>query len=135
MSKIPKIYKYGIEITKPWSKEMYEFNELLSQIMIDDIQSLIENLDNEESANTLAGIINPYTYGDGYDLDRMKRDMLDNTETFEKWWLDEIWSELLDKGYLTPIVDELNQDLRIIGFEDKEEIKFLREVYGALNSE
>ena len=135
MSKIPKIYKYGIEITKPWSKEMYEFNELLSQIMIDDIQSLIENLDNEESANTLAGIINPYTYGAGYDLDRMKRDMLDNTETFEKWWLDEIWSELLDKGYLTPIVDELNQDLRIIGFEDKEEIKFLREVYGALNSE
>lgn len=135
MSKIPKIYKYGIEITKPWSKEMYEFNELLSQIMIDDIQSLIENLDNEESANTLAGIINPYTYGEGYDLDRMKRDMLDNTETFEKWWLDEIWSELLDKGYLTPIVDELNQDLRIIGFEDKEEIKFLREVYGALNSE
>jgi len=135
MSKIPKIYKYGIEITKPWSKEMYEFNELLSQIMIDDIQSLIENLDNEESANTLAGIINPYTYGDGYNLDRMKRDMLDNTENFEKWWLDEIWSELLDKGYLTPIVDELNQDLRIIGFEDKEEIKFLREVYGALNSE
>lgn len=135
MSKIPKIYKYGIEITKPWSKEMYEFNDSISEIMIDDIQSLIETLDNEEAAQRLADIINPYTYGQGYDLERMKRDMLNNTETFEKWWLNEIWPQLIDKGFLEPIVDELNQDLRIIGFEDKEEIGFLREVYGALNSE
>ena len=96
---------------------------------------LIETLDNEEAAQRLADIINPYTYGQGYDLERMKRDMLNNTETFEKWWLNEIWPQLIDKGFLEPIVDELNQDLRIIGFEDKEEIGFLREVYGALNSE
>ena len=135
MSKIPKIYKYGIEITKPWSKEMYEFNDSLSEIMIDDIQSLVETLDNEEAAQSLADIINPYTYGYGFDLDHMKRDMLNNIETFEKWWLNEIWPQLIDKGFLEPIIDELNQELRIIGFEDKEEISFLREVYGALNSE
>ena len=31
---IPKIYKHGIEITKPWSKEMYDYNDN-SQISYD----------------------------------------------------------------------------------------------------
>ena len=31
MSKIPKIFKYGIELTKPWSKEMYAHNEAVKE--------------------------------------------------------------------------------------------------------
>ena len=30
MSKIPKIYKHNIEITKPWSREMYKYNQEVS---------------------------------------------------------------------------------------------------------
>jgi len=30
---IPKIYKYGIEITKPWSAEMYDYQLLIHMDM------------------------------------------------------------------------------------------------------
>ena len=133
MSKIPKIYKYGIELTKPWSNEMYEFNESVSQTMISNIKALIESIETEERAQQIADIINPYTYGNGYDLSKMKQDMLNNTEMFENWWLNEIWPQLIDKNIIDPILDKLNQDLRIIGFEDSKEIKILREIYGPLN--
>lgn len=133
MSKIPKIYKYGIELTKPWSNEMYEFNDSVSQTMISNITALIESIETEEQAQQIADIINPYTYGTGYDLSKMKQDMLNNTEMFENWWLNEIWPQLIDKNIIDPILDKLNQDLRIIGFEDSKEIKILREIYGPLN--
>ena len=35
---IPKIYKHGIEIIKPWSKEMYDYNESIKAIMINEIK-------------------------------------------------------------------------------------------------
>lgn len=134
MSKITKIYKYGIELTKPWSSEMYKFNEDLSESMIDQITSVVNDLESEEQAQAIADIINPYTYGKGFNLSKMKQDMLNNIEGFEKWWLNEIWQDLIDKSIVEPILDKLNQDLRIIGFEDAEEIKFLRDIHGPLNA-
>jgi len=126
---IPKIYKYGIEITKPWSTEMYTFNEDLKDVMLNQINFTIQLLETEEKAKELASIINPYGYGAGYDLEDMKADMLKNSEYFENYWLAEIWDELIEEGHVKPIFDDNIESYSIIGFESKEEILKLRETY------
>ena len=123
---IPKIYKHGIEITKPWSKEMYEYNENIKGIMIKEITFSINALQDEETAQKLAKIVNPYGYGQGYDLEAMRADMLNNVEYVETYWLAQIWDELIDAEFVQPIFGEGNEVYHIIGFESAEEIKELR---------
>jgi hypothetical protein len=123
---IPKIYKHGIEITKPWSKEMYEYNENVKEIMIKEITFSINALQDEETAQKLAKIINPYGYGQGYDLKDMQADMLNNVEYVENYWLAQIWDELIDAEFVQPIFGEGNEVFHIIGFESSEEILELR---------
>lgn len=123
---IPKIYKHGIEITKPWSNEMYEYNESVKEIMIKEITFSINALQDEETAQKLAKIINPYGYGEGYDLEAMRADMLNNVEYVETYWLAQIWDELIDAEFVQPIFGENTEVYHIIGFESAEEIKELR---------
>lgn len=123
---IPKIYKHGIEIIKPWSKEMYDYNESIKAIMINEIKFSISALRDEETAQKLAKIVNPYRYGQGYDLENMQSDMLNNTENMENYWLAQIWDELIEADFVQPIFGENNEVYNIIGFESPEEIKQLR---------
>ena len=126
---IPKIYKHGIEIVKPWSKEMYDYNDTIREHMINEVQNVINMISNETDANKLAKIINPYGYGEGHNLESMKADMLKNAENFENYWLAEIWDELIDVDFVMPIFGEGNEVHNIIGFESREEILELREKY------
>ena len=123
---IPKIYKHGIEIVKPWSKEMYDYNDNISDRMINEIQNVINMISDEITANKLAKIINPYGYGEGYNLESMKADMLKNAENFENYWLAEIWDELINADFVMPIFGDGNEVFNIIGFESREEILELR---------
>ena len=126
MSKIPKIYKHGIEITKPWSSEMYDYNDNVREYMIDETKAAINMVSDETVANKLAKIINPYGYGEGYTLESMKADMLKNAENFENFWLAEIWDELIEADFVMPNFGEGNEVFHIIGFESREEILELR---------
>jgi hypothetical protein len=126
---IPKIYKNGIEITKPWSSEMYDYNDTVREYMIKEIQNSINMLSDEVTAQKLAKIINPYGYGEGYNLESMQTDMLKNAENFENYWLAEIWDELIDAEFATPNFGEGNEVYHIIGFESREEILELRKQY------
>jgi hypothetical protein len=126
---IPKIYKHGIEIIKPWSKEMYDYNESIKAIMINEIKFSISALRDEETAQKLAKIVNPYGYGQGYDLENMQSDMLNNTENMENYWLAQIWDELIEADFVQPIFGENNEVYNIIGFESREEILELRKQY------
>ena len=126
---IPKIYKNGIEITKPWLSEMYDYNDTIREYMIKEIQNSINMLSDEVTAQKLAKIINPYGYGEGYNLESMQTDMPKNAENFENYWLAEIWDELIDAEFATPNFGEGNEVYHIIGFESREEILELRKQY------
>jgi len=123
---IPKIYKHGIEITKPWSKEMYDYNDKVREYMIKETKFAINSVQDVTTANKLAKIINPYGYGEGYDLEDMKTDMLKNAEYFENYWLSQIWDELIEADFVLPNFGEGNEVYHIIGFESREEILELR---------
>ena len=121
-------YKYGIEITKPHSKEMYAHNEAISdemksniaevwkwsyakaeELFINDLeedQSGMDFMDHEYDSNdidnqeldTLSRAVTVTGYGSGFTI----RDVQDNferdLENAENWRMHEIYEELCDLG-------------------------------------
>lgn len=123
---IPKIYKYGIEITKPWTREMYAYNENIKSHMIKDIKFAINSIETHEDGKKLGKIIMASGYGYGFTTESIKADLMSNIDYVESWWLAEIWDDLITEGYVRPIFGEDNTIYSLIGFESKEEIKQLR---------
>ena len=140
---IPKIYKYGIEITKPWSSEMYDFNDNLRAYYEDQIIEMINKLETPEQCQEIAKIVNPYGYGAGlmHDVEYMQGDMINNVKLEGNWWIKDVVSELVAKEMIQPMVFEptpempaislyeAGQIMNFIGFESREEILMLRERY------
>lgn len=140
---IPAIYKYGIEITKPWSQEMYDFNDNLRTYYVDQILDLIETCDTPEKCQQLAKVINPYGYGPGLedDVEYMQDDMRGNIQNAENYWIKDVVTELVAKESIQPMICEVTPEMpwtvlydagevmNLIGFETREEILKLRKRY------
>lgn len=140
---IPKIYKYGIEITKPWSAEMYDFNDNLRAYYEDQIIEFINSLETPNECQEIAKIVNPYGYGQGldHDVNYMKQDMINNVKTEGNWWIKDVVTELVAKEKIQPMICEPTPEMswivlydagevmNFIGFESREEILKLRERY------
>jgi hypothetical protein len=140
---IPKIYKYGIEITKPWSSEMYDFNDNLREYYQEQIIEMINNLETPEQCQEIAKIVNPYGYGAGlmHDVEYMQGDMISNVKFEGNWWIKDVISELVAKEMIQPMIFEPTPEMpaislyeagevmNFIGFESREEILMLRERY------
>lgn len=140
---IPAIYKYGIEITKPWSQEMYDFNDNLRTYYVDQILDLIETCDTPEKCQQLAKVINPYGYGPGLedDIEYMQDDMRGNIQNAENYWIKDVVTELVAKESIQPMIFEPTPEMpaislydtgevmNLIGFETREEILKLRKRY------
>jgi hypothetical protein len=143
---IPTIYKFGIEITHPWSKEMYDFNDNIREYYQDQILDLIETLDTPERCQEIAKIVNACGYGTGLDnnIEYMQDDMRGNIQTAENYWVKECVEELIKVGEIEPMVFEATPEMpaislydqgeimNIIGFESRNEILMLRERYTKL---
>ena len=140
---IPAIYKFGIEITKPWSKEMYDFNDNLRAYYEDRIIEFINSLETPDQCQEVAKIVNPYGYGQGldHDVNYMKEDMINNVKTEGNWWIKDVISELVANEKIQPMICEptpempaislydLGEIMNFIGFESREEILELRKKY------
>ena len=116
MPKLKKspIFKYGIEITKPFSKAMYDHNDQCAQEMRANIIKKWEAEIKELGAinmETPWSIIAEYThlvqlqkgvmysgYGDGYTLEMVDKEFRNELETMANWQLHENYSYLCFKG-------------------------------------
>ena len=57
------------KVTKPWSKEMYEWNDKVSELMKAEIKIQIENNKNDwDKLNQLIQLCGGIQYGDGYEV-------------------------------------------------------------------
>lgn len=140
---IPKIYKYGIEIKKPWTAEMYEFNDNLRAYYEEQIIEFINTLETPNQCQEIAKIVNPYGYGQGldHDVEYMKEDMISNVKTEGNWWIKDVVTEMVAKEMIQPMICEPTPEMpaislydagevmNFIGFESREEILKLRERY------
>ena len=121
-------YKYGIEITKPHSKEMYAHNEAISdemksniaevwkwsyakaeELFINDLeedQSGMDFMDHEYDSNdidnqeldTLSRAVTVTWYCSGFTIRDVQDDFERDLENAENWRMHEIYEELCDLG-------------------------------------
>ena len=121
--KSPKV-QYGIEITKPWSKEMYDHNDIVSKEMKKNIiqkwEALIygidkdidwENFGDDESVVKLQKGICYSGYGSGYTLGMVDEEFRNEVENMPNYQLHESYSYLGFEGMLP------RTSFMLIGFE------------------
>ena len=121
--KSPKV-QYGIEITKPWSREMYDHNDIVSEEMKKNIiqkwEALIYEIDpetdwiefdDETSISKLQRGICYSGYGSGYTLEEVDREFRDEVENMPNYMLHETYSYLAFEGMLP------RTSFMLIGFE------------------
>ena len=121
--KSPKV-QYGIEITKPWSREMYDHNDIVSEEMKKNIikkwEALIygidkdidwENFGDNESVVKLQKGICWSGYGSGYTLGMVDEEFRNEVENMPNYQLHESYSYLGFEGMLP------RTSFMLIGFE------------------
>ena len=129
MPKLKKspIFKYGIEITKPFSKAMYAHNDGVANEMRANIIEKWEKLVEELGAinmETPWNLIAKYTdlvklqegicstgFGDGYTLEMVDKEFRNELETMANWQLHENYSYLCFEGLVE------RTTLMMVGFD------------------
>ena len=110
--KSPKV-QYGIEITKPWSKEIYDHNDMVSEEMKKNIikkwDTIVKRLDMDQDWCLLSDdseIVKLQKgicwsgYGDGYTLGDVDKEFRDELENMPNYQLHESYSYLAFEGML-----------------------------------
>ncbi len=113
--KSPKV-QYGIEITKPWSKEMYEHNDMVSEEMKKNIINKWDELlkeFGELNMDTPWEIIQDYAdivklqkgicysgYGSGFTISNVDKEFRNEVENMPNYQLHESYSYLAFEGML-----------------------------------
>jgi len=121
IKKKPEV-KYGIQITKPHSKEMYSHNDMVAKEMKFNIRDAwanevikfkgegewpIHGYDHDgESFDTTPKIVEiqkevcAIGYGNGYTVNEVQKDFLQELENMANWQLHEVYSYMCFKEYV-----------------------------------
>ena len=99
--KQPKV-EYGIEITKPWSKEMYGHNDKISEVVKTNIEVALFEIfrdRDEEALRKISKHICAHGYGDGYSFDDIYNETMNTLDMCENYWLNEIYDDIVSDGF------------------------------------
>ena len=111
-SKKAPTFKYGIEITKPWSKEMYAHNDLVADKMKQKIvNSIVKNQNDFDKLNELMDLCGGIKFGDGYTIDDLYSAVHDEVDCVQNYALNEYYSYYVEQGLVEKV------DLEFIGYE------------------
>ena len=123
-------FRYGIEITKPFSKEMYDHNDaialemkrnMMSEIFlaysqaIGDIAAVGGSDAGEKRLRKIVQTIEGYSYSDGYELDDIKDNGINTLANMANWSLHQEYGYLCSEG----IVPKL--PMKMLGFDKAED--------------
>jgi hypothetical protein len=119
--KDPKI-QYGIEITKPHSKNMYSHNDMVAKEMKFNIKDAWHNEaikfmgdDDWPTEGKIVEIQNQVCavgYGDGYTINEVERDFYSELDNMPNWQLHEVYSYMSFKNNMVP-----RTRFMMVGFE------------------
>ena len=105
--------KYGIAITRPFSKEMYAHNDKVVALMKENITKAINNRKwTTEELNEMTKSITGYTFG-MMTREEIREEMLAEVDNLQPWWLAQEYGTLVDKGYCKPL------EQYMVGFDKK----------------
>ena len=101
------------KITKPWSKEMYEWNDIVAGLMKAKIRESIEkNKENWNILNELIVLCGGIQYGDGFSIEDLYEGCLDELDSVMNYWLNEEFPYAVSKGW----VEDIETDMNFIGY-------------------
>ena len=95
------------KVTKPWSKEMYEWNDFVASLMRGEIKVQIENAyknNDWDTLNELIGLCGGVRYGAGFDIDELYEDAQREVDVVQNYWLNDEWEYAVKKGIVTDCV-------------------------------
>ena len=92
------------KVTKPWSKEMYDYNDKVADMMKNNIiKSINKNKNNWDNLNELMSLCGGIRYGDGYDISELYKDTLSEVDNVQNYWLAEEYPYQVDKGLVKDV--------------------------------
>ena len=92
------------EIKKPWSKEMYDYNDTVADMMKKEITNSIRiNRNNWNELNELMNLCGGIRYGNGYSIDDLYEDTLSEVENVQNYWLADEYPYCVSKGLVNDI--------------------------------
>jgi len=95
------------KITKPWSNEMYSYNDEVADMMKNNIiKSIKQNKNNWNTLNELMSLCGGVRYGEGYELEELYKDTLNEVDTVQNYWLREEYPYAVSKGLVKDIMYE-----------------------------
>ena len=107
--------KYGIKITKPWSKEMYDHNDKVADLMKAEILlSIKKNKNNWDMLNELMVLCGGIQWGPSLngndDTSELYEEVMNQLDNVQNYWLNEEYPYYAEKGLVSDI------DLEFIGY-------------------
>jgi hypothetical protein len=105
----------GIVITKPFSKEMYDHNDKVREMQNEAVITAMTKIKEAEDFDLMSKMgksCSGYGYGDGYDLQDIFEDAIQNVETCANNWMrEDIWPDFLKEGLVQPL------DIDYVGYK------------------
>ena len=90
---------------KPWSKEMYNYNDEVADLMKQNIiKSIKKNKNNWKNLNELIDLCGEVKYGDGYTIEDLHKGCLKALENVENYWLNEEYPYQVSKGLVDDVM-------------------------------
>ena len=92
------------KVTKPWSKEMYDYNDKVADMMKNNIiKSIKKNKNNWDNLNELMELCGGIKYGDGYDIDDLYLDVNKEVDNVQNYWLNEEYPYAVKNGLVDDV--------------------------------
>lgn len=113
MAKKQPKFEYGIEITKPWSIQMYDHNETLGEKLRIELMETLDKIvkyQDEGELRKFSKAICIHTFGEGYSVDDIIKETQKDIETIPNFQLNEDFDYLEERGYIK------KQPKRFIGY-------------------
>lgn len=113
MTKKQPKFEYGIEITKPWSIQMYDHNETLGEKLRIELMETLDKIvkyQDEGELRKFSKAICIHTFGEGYSVDDIIKETQKDIETIPNFQLNEDFDYLEERGYIK------KQPKRFIGY-------------------
>tara|TARA_R100000951_G_scaffold44190_1_gene37289 strand:+ start:2123 stop:2488 length:366 start_codon:yes stop_codon:yes gene_type:complete len=107
---IPSL-KYGIEITRPWSAEMYKHNDEVAKQMRRNLEVALDLAYGQRSRaalGELAEIVNGSRYSADFTIEEIWEETLFALDhRVENWWLNQEYPYAVKKGIVPAVAKEM----------------------------
>lgn len=92
------------KVTKPWSSEMYDYNDKVANIMKSNIlKSIHNNKNNWNNLNELMTLCGGIKYGSGYEVEDLYQGCLNELDMVQNYWLNEEYPYAVKQGLVEEV--------------------------------